>query len=105
MRLGPADLSRVRFADRPHQAGTAVMSSQVLRCRRRVRLRPARCSTCCRARGLVPHFLTPLHGLGSVEVGLDAIRSVPRRQVRADVARAYAYLPATPRARSPARRS
>ncbi|MFC0533756.1 ArsR/SmtB family transcription factor [Phytohabitans kaempferiae] len=91
LRLGPADLGRVRLVRRPHPVGTAVLASQVL---------PGAAAGPLRhllpARGLVPDFVTPYQGLDSVEAGLDAIRSTPRRRVRADVARAYAHLPATP---------
>lgn len=98
LRLGPADLGRVRFAERPHPAGTAVLASQVLwgRGPRGGGVAADALRHLLPARGMVPDFLTPYAGLDSVEVGLDAIRSTPRRQVQTDVARAYAQLPATP---------
>jgi DNA-binding transcriptional ArsR family regulator len=98
LRLGPADLGRLRFVDRPHPAGTAVLASQVLR----GPAPPAGGAVngllrhLVPAPGLVPDFLTPFVGLASMEAGLDAIRATPRRRVRADVARAYASVPATP---------
>jgi DNA-binding transcriptional ArsR family regulator len=98
LRLSPADLGRLRFVDRPHPAGTAVLASQVLR----GPAPPAGGAVTgplrhlLPAQGLVPDFLTPFVGLGSMEAGLDAIRATPRRRVRADVARAFARLPATP---------
>jgi DNA-binding transcriptional ArsR family regulator len=92
LRLSSADLGRVRFVTRPHPVGAAALASQVLRGAHA----PGPLRHLLPARGLLPDFVTPYQGLDSVEAGLDAIRSTPRRRVRADVARAYAHLPATP---------
>lgn len=92
LRLSPTDLGRVRFAARPHPVGAAALASQVLRAANP----PGPLTHLLPASGLLPDFVTPYQGLGSVEAGVDAIRSTPRRRVRADVAQAYARLPATP---------
>jgi DNA-binding transcriptional ArsR family regulator len=92
LRLSPADLGRVRLVPRPHPAGAAALASQALH--GTVAAGPLR--HLLPARGMLPDFVTPYQGLDSVEAGLDAIRATPRHRVRADVARAYADLPATP---------
>ncbi|MGN9908442.1 ArsR/SmtB family transcription factor [Phytohabitans sp. LJ34] len=92
LRLSPADLGRVRFGARPHPVGAAALASQVLR----GATVPGPLRHLLPERGLLPDFVTPYQGLDSVEAGVDAIRSTPRRRVRADVTRAYARLPATP---------
>ncbi|GAA4455250.1 winged helix-turn-helix domain-containing protein [Phytohabitans houttuyneae] len=92
MRLTPADLGRVRLVPRPHPVGAAVLASQALR----GTAAPGPLRHLLPARGMLPDFVTPYQGLDSLEAGLDAIRATPRRRVRADVARAYAHLPATP---------
>ncbi|MGW4946174.1 hypothetical protein ACWEOZ_31850 [Actinoplanes sp. NPDC004185] len=101
--LGPADLTQIRFADRLHPAGTVLLASQALRQQpvaaslpalaRRVAtaapmLRPLHHLLPCQ--GFVPDFMTPWEGLGSIEEGLDAIRSTPVGRVRAEVSAAYA---------------
>lgn len=101
--LEPADLARIRFADRLHPAGTVLLASQALRqpsvaaavpaLARRVAaagpaLRPLHHLT--PPQGFVPDFLTPFEGLDSLEDGLAAIRSTPVRRVRAEVSAAYA---------------
>ncbi|MEU4679447.1 winged helix-turn-helix domain-containing protein [Micromonospora sp. NPDC023737] len=114
LRLRPADLRRIRFVDRLHPVGTALLASQALRGPAVVGNAPApvdravgaagdefRAATAALrhllpARGRLPDFLTPLDGLESLEAGLDAIRSAPIQRVRADVRAAYADLPATP---------
>ena len=92
LRLSSADLGRVRFVTRPHPVGVAALASQSLR----GAAAPGPLRHLLPACGLLPDFVTPYQGLDSVEAGLDAIRATPRRRVRADVARAYAHLPATP---------
>ncbi|WP_328475226.1 ArsR family transcriptional regulator [Actinoplanes sp. NBC_00393] len=104
--LKPADLTRIRFADRLHPAGTVLLASQAMRqpsvaaglptLARRV----AACAPALRplhhltpAQGFVPDFMTPLDGLESIEGGLDAIRSTPATRVRAEVSSAYADVP------------
>ncbi|RKN28309.1 ArsR/SmtB family transcription factor [Micromonospora musae] len=113
LRLRSADLRRIRFADRLHPVGTALLASQALRGPTVAANAPAlvdrvggvtsgdfRAATAALAhllpaRGRLPDFLTPFDGLESLEAGLDAIRAVPARRVRADVTAAYAELPAT----------
>ncbi len=100
--LEPADLARIRFADRLHPAGTVLLASQALRqpsvaaavptLARRVAgagpaLRPLH--HLMPPEGFVPDFLTPFEGLDSLEDGLAAIRSTPVRRVRAEVSAAY----------------
>jgi DNA-binding transcriptional ArsR family regulator len=92
LRLSLADLGRVRLVPRPHPVGAAVLASQAMR----GAAVPGPLRHLLPARGMLPDFVTPYAGLSSVEAGLDAIRSTPRRRVRVDVARAYARLPATP---------
>ncbi|MFG1776134.1 ArsR/SmtB family transcription factor [Micromonospora sp. NPDC049048] len=113
LRLGPADLCRVRFADRLHPVGTAVLACQALHDPTAVRTVPGPAADAATAtgrvrsaasvlrhllpaRGRLPDFLTPLDGLESVAAGLEAIRAVPARRVRVEVAAAYAHLPRTP---------
>ncbi|MFC7530922.1 winged helix-turn-helix domain-containing protein [Actinoplanes sp. GCM10030250] len=101
--LEPADLTRIRFADRLHPAGTVLLAGQALRqpavaaalpaLTRRVAasapaLRPLH--HLVPPRGFVPDFLTPWEGLTSIEDGLEAIRSTPAGRVRAEVTAAYA---------------
>ena len=106
--LEPADLTRIRFADRLHPAGTVLLASQALRqpavaaglptLARRVAsatpaLRPLH--HLMPAQGFVPDFMTPWEGLTSIEDGLTAIRSTPVRRIRAEVSAAYAHVPAS----------
>ena len=103
--LKPADLTRIRFADRLHPAGTVLLASQALRqpsvaaafptLARRVAastpvLRPLH--HLMPSAGFVPDFLTPWEGLASIEDGLAAIRSTPAGRVRAEVSAAYAHV-------------
>ncbi|MEU6073135.1 winged helix-turn-helix domain-containing protein [Micromonospora sp. NPDC047074] len=113
LHLGLADLCRVRFADRLHPVGTALLACQALYDAETVRLAPGLAAGAVAAagparsaaavlrhllpaRGRLPDFLTPLDGLESVAAGLEAIRAVPVGRIRAEVAAAYAHLPATP---------
>jgi DNA-binding transcriptional ArsR family regulator len=103
--LTSGDLTRIRFADRLHPAGTVLLAGQALRqpsvaaslptLARRV----ATCTPALRplhhltpAQGLVPDFMTPWEGLASIEDGLAAIRSTPADRVRAEVSAAYAHI-------------
>ncbi|MGK5517892.1 ArsR/SmtB family transcription factor [Micromonospora sp. URMC 107] len=113
LRLGPADLCRVRFADRLHPVGTAMLACQALYDAEAARTAPGPAAGAATAtgrvrsaasvlrhllpaRGRLPDFLTPLDGLESVAAGLEAIRAVPVRRVRAEVTAAYADLAETP---------
>ncbi|MGN9764560.1 ArsR/SmtB family transcription factor [Micromonospora sp. SD12] len=113
LRLGPADLCRVRFADRLHPVGTAMLACQALydaeaawtapgpaahaaTAAGRVRSAASVLRHLLPARGRLPDFLTPLDGLESVAAGLEAIRAAPVGRIRAEVTAAYAQLPATP---------
>ena len=100
--LGPADLGRIRFADRLHPAGTVLLASQALRqpsvaaavptlARRAAVAAPALrpLHHLMPPQGFVPDFLTPFEGLDSLEEGLAAIRATPARRVRAEVSSAY----------------
>jgi DNA-binding transcriptional ArsR family regulator len=106
--LEAGDLARVRFADRPHPAGTVLLASQALRepsVAATVPVLAGRLATAVPAlrplhhlmpaRGFLPDFLTPLAGGESIEDGLAAIRSTPPRQVRAEITEAYAHTPAS----------
>jgi DNA-binding transcriptional ArsR family regulator len=103
--LTSADLTRIRFADRLHPAGTVLLAGQALRqpavaavlptmARRAAtfapELRPLHHLT--PSQGFVPDFMTPLAGLTSIEDGLEAIRSTPAERVRAEVSAAYAHV-------------
>jgi hypothetical protein len=103
--LEPADVARIRFADRPHPAGTVLLASQALRepslaaavptLARRVAaaapaLRPLH--HLMPPQGFLPDFLTPLDGVESIEDGLTAIRSTPARRVRSEVSAAYSHV-------------
>lgn len=94
--LRPADLTRIRFADRLHPACTVLLASQALRqpsvaaalpalARRVAAAAPASrpLHHLMPAQGPVPDFMTPWDGLASLDDGLSAIRSTPARQVRA----------------------
>ncbi|MCX4386651.1 winged helix-turn-helix domain-containing protein [Micromonospora peucetia] len=113
LRLGPADLCRVRFTAGLHPVGTALLACQVLYDAETARMAPGPAAGAAAAtgrarsaasvlrhllpvRGRLPDFLTPLDGMESVAAGLEAIRAVPVQRVRAEVATAYAQLPATP---------
>ncbi|MEH1097651.1 ArsR/SmtB family transcription factor [Micromonospora sp. CPCC 205561] len=113
LHLGPADLCRVRFADRLHPVGTALLACQALHDAETALMAPGPAADAAAAtgpvrsaasvlrhllpaRGRLPDFLTPLDGLESVAAGLEAIRAVPVGRVRAEVAAAYARLPGTP---------
>jgi DNA-binding transcriptional ArsR family regulator len=102
--LEPADLTRIRFADRLHPAGTVLLASQALRqppvaaalpeLARRVAtsapaLRPLQ--HLVPPQGFVPDFMTPWEGATSIEDGLAVIRSTPAGRVRAEVSAAYAH--------------
>jgi len=101
--LRPADLTQIRFADRLHPAGTVLLASQALRQQPVAAALPALARRVASAapvlqplhhllpsQGFVPDFMTPWAGLGSIEEGLDAIRSTPAKRVRAEVSAAYA---------------
>lgn len=103
--LSPADLTRIRFADRLHPAGTVLLASQALRqpsvaaALPELAGRAAACTPVLRplhhllpAQGFAPDFLTPYAGLDSIEDGLTAIRSTPAGRVRADVSAAYLHV-------------
>ncbi|MBG0566734.1 helix-turn-helix domain-containing protein [Actinoplanes aureus] len=104
--LEPADLTRIRFADRLHPAGTVLLASQALRqpfvaaCLPTLARRVAESAPALRplhhllpSQGFVPDFVTPLEGLTSIEDGLEAIRSTPAKRIRAEVSAAYAHTP------------
>jgi DNA-binding transcriptional ArsR family regulator len=104
--LGPGDLARVRFSDRLHPVGTAMLACQALRepavaaaapdLARRAGAETPLLRTLHHLlppRGLLPDFLTPRDGVDSMEAGLAAIRSTAPRRVRAEVSAAYAHLP------------
>ncbi|WP_204291318.1 ArsR/SmtB family transcription factor [Micromonospora gifhornensis] len=106
LRLGAADLTRIRFGSRPHPVGTAILASQALRdpvvaARMPVlaaRAQAASASTAALrhllpARGLLPDFLTPLHGIESVAAGIESIMATPRRRITAELTETYAKLP------------
>jgi hypothetical protein len=108
MVLGPADLARVRVAVDLHRAAMVMLVCQALRgpavaaalpdlagraVTASARLRPLH--HLVQLRGFAPDFLTPLDGVESLDAGLQAIRSAPARQVRAEVAAAYAHVPAS----------
>ncbi|MEU8181898.1 helix-turn-helix domain-containing protein [Micromonospora sp. NPDC049044] len=115
LQLGSADLCRVRFADRLHPVGTALLAGQWLRDPTVAALAPAladraaavegtgaaRAATATLrhllpARGRLPDFVTPLSGRESVEAGLAAIRATPARRIRAEATAAYAHTAVTP---------
>jgi DNA-binding transcriptional ArsR family regulator len=104
--LEPDDLARVRVPATLHRAATVMLVCQALRApavaaalpdlaRRAAsaRLRPLH--HLVQPRGLAPDFITPLDGVHSLEAGLEAIRSAAPRQIRAEVAAAYAHVPAS----------
>jgi DNA-binding transcriptional ArsR family regulator len=106
--LDSTDLARVRVSADLHRTGTALLVCQALRApavaaalpdlARRARAAAARLRPLhhlVRPQGVMPDFLTPLDGLESLEAGLDAIRSAAPRRIRADVATAYAHVPAS----------
>jgi DNA-binding transcriptional ArsR family regulator len=113
LRLGPADLCRVRFADRLHPVGTALLACQALHDPDTARMAPGPAAGAAAAvgrvraaasvlrhllpaRGRLPDFLTPFDGLESVAAGLEAIRATPARRIRSEVAAAYADLAVSP---------
>lgn len=109
LRLAPADLVRIRFADRPHPVGTAILASQALRNPATAALMPTlarRGQTVTAAtrplwhllpaEGLLPDFLTPYEGLASVQAGIERILATPRQRIRAELAEAYARVPTSP---------
>jgi DNA-binding transcriptional ArsR family regulator len=109
LRLEPADLVRVRFANRLHPVGTAILASQALRDPALAVVMPqlagrseavAAATGLLRhllpARGFLPDFLTPYDGLESVEAGIEAIRATPQQRIRTEIAEAYTNLPASP---------
>lgn len=106
--LDAADLTRIRFADRLHPAGTVLLASQALRrpsvaaalptlARRVAASAPAvrPLHHLMPAEGFVPDFITPLEGVASIEDGLAAIRATPAARVRAEVSAAFAHVPAS----------
>lgn len=112
LHLGPADLCRVRFADRLHPVGTTMLACQALHDPTVAGMAPdlaerAGAATGVSAaasslrhllpsRGRLPDFLTPFDGLESVAAGLAAIRATPAHRVRTEVTAAYAKVTATP---------
>ncbi|MEV4820351.1 helix-turn-helix transcriptional regulator [Micromonospora sp. NPDC049274] len=115
LQLGPADLCRVRFGDRLHPVGTALLAGQWLRDPTVAVLAPALAeqATAVEAtgaaqaatailrhllpeRGRLPDFVTPLDGLESLAAGLEAIRATPACRVRAEATASYAGVSATP---------
>ncbi|MGQ5260309.1 ArsR/SmtB family transcription factor [Micromonospora sp. ZYX-F-536] len=115
LQLAPADLCRVRFADRLHPVGTALLAGQWLRDPTVAAMAPALAERAAAVegageaqaatailrhllpdRGRLPDFVTPFGGLESVAAGLEAIRATPARRVRAEVTDAYAHSAATP---------
>ncbi|MFG1868918.1 ArsR/SmtB family transcription factor [Micromonospora arborensis] len=115
LQLGPADLCRVRFADRLHPVGTTLLAGQWLRDPTVAAMAPtlaeraavvestgaAQAATATLrhllpARGRLPDFVTPFSGLESVEAGLEAIRATPARRIRAEATAAYAHATVTP---------
>lgn len=115
LHLRSADLCRVRFVDRLHPVGTAMLACQALHDPATAAMAPdlvaaAGTATSVRgvraaatslrhllpARGRLPDFLTPFDGLDSVAAGLAAIRSTPARRVREEVTAAYAEAAVTP---------
>jgi DNA-binding transcriptional ArsR family regulator len=107
--LGAADVARIRFVTRLHPLGLAVIGSQALR-------QPAATAVLPRLRarheevaasvpalfelvpttGLLPDFLTPMEGVGSLAAGIEAVRATRAEQIRGELADAYAKVPATP---------
>ncbi|MFG2047102.1 ArsR/SmtB family transcription factor [Micromonospora sp. NPDC048935] len=115
LQLGPADLCRVRFADRLHPVGTALLAGQWLRDPTVAAMAPtlaeraaaaestgdAQAATATLrhllpARGRLPDFVTPLSGLESVEAGLEAIRATPAQRIRVESTEAYAHVASSP---------
>ncbi|MBQ0902957.1 hypothetical protein [Micromonospora sp. U21] len=115
LQLGPADLCRVRFADRLHPVGTALLAGQWLRdptvavmapslAERAAAVEAAGAAQAATAvlrhllpgRGSLPDFVTPFDGLESVAAGLEVIRATPAGRVRAEVTAAYAEVAASP---------
>ncbi|GLZ57471.1 helix-turn-helix transcriptional regulator [Micromonospora sp. NBRC 107095] len=115
LKLGSADLCRVRFADRLHPVGIALLAGQWLRDPMVAALAPTLAERAAAAegtaaaqaatailrhllpdRGRLPDFVTPFDGLESVEAGLEAIRATPARRVRAEVTMAYADTSVSP---------
>ncbi|MET8119146.1 helix-turn-helix transcriptional regulator [Micromonospora sp. NPDC005189] len=115
LQLGPADLCRVRFAERLHPVGTALLAGQWLRDPTVAAMAPALAERAAAVesagaaqaatailrhllpeRGRLPDFVTPFDGLESVAAGLEAIRATPARRVRAEVSAAYTDATATP---------
>jgi DNA-binding transcriptional ArsR family regulator len=104
--LAPADLTRIRFADRLHPAGTVLLASQALRQPAVAAHLPALACRVTRStpalrplhhlmppQGFVPDFMTPWEGLASIDDGLAAIRSTPAGRIRTEVSTAYAGVP------------
>ena len=106
LRLGAADLTRIRFGSRPHPVGTAILASQALRDpvlaarmpELAARAQATSASTAALrhllpARGLLPDFLTPHQGIESVAAGIESIRATPPRRITAELTETYAKLP------------
>jgi DNA-binding transcriptional ArsR family regulator len=102
--LDAGDLARIRFAERLHPLGTAVLASQALRdplasvgmASGALAALPAPAGPGTTAvhhllpvRGRLPDFLTPWEGIESVDAGLSAVRATPHRRIRAEVGAAY----------------
>ncbi|PZG22878.1 hypothetical protein C1I95_04610 [Micromonospora craterilacus] len=109
LRLGAVDLARIRFSDRPHPVGTAILAYQALRDPAQAALMPdlaARAGAVTAttgplrhllpARGLLPDFLTPYGGIESVAAGIESIRATPRRRITTELTDTYANLPPSP---------
>ncbi|MEV6693117.1 helix-turn-helix transcriptional regulator [Micromonospora sp. NPDC051196] len=106
LRLGAADLTRIRFGSRPHPVGTVILASQALRDPAlaarmpdlAARAQAASASTAALrhllpAQGMLPDFLTPHQGIESVAAGIESIRATPRRRITAELTKTYAELP------------
>ncbi|MGC4745790.1 ArsR/SmtB family transcription factor [Micromonospora sp. DT201] len=115
LQLGSADLCRVRFADRLHPVGTALLAGQWLRDPTVAAMAPALAERAAAvgstgaaqaatamlqhllpARGRLPDFVTPFAGRESIEAGLEAIRATPAQRIRAEATAAYAQAAVTP---------
>jgi DNA-binding transcriptional ArsR family regulator len=108
MVLEPADLARVHVAVDLNRAAMVMLVRQALSgaavaaalpdlagraVAASARLRPLH--HLMLPRGFVPDFLTPVEGVDSLGAGLQAIRATPVRRIRAEVAAAYAHVPAS----------
>ncbi|MDG4836755.1 helix-turn-helix transcriptional regulator [Micromonospora sp. WMMD967] len=115
LHLGSADLCRVRFGDRLHPVGTALLAGQWLRDPTVATMAPALAERAAAvestgtaqaatailrhllpARGRLPDFVTPFDGVESLTAGLEAIQATPARRVREEVVAAYGDVATTP---------